>query len=127
MSRSGNRSCISAIASKLIDASSRMAVCGHPPVSTADDSVHRERLAPHQEFHVFLCEDIVRHDAKLIAVAHGLAKTVEKRGLARAHRSADADFDWLSHGQSGPEEPAVNVLMIHLFNIQQRVERTQRF
>ena len=57
----------------------------------ADDPVGGQRLAAHQELHVFPREDVVGHHAELIAVAHALAQRVDQRGLARADRTADAE------------------------------------
>jgi hypothetical protein len=65
----------------------------------ADDPLGGERLAAHEELHVFPGEDVVGDDGELVGVAHGLAKAVEKGGLARAYRTADADFYGFSHDQ----------------------------
>src|ERR1041384_2536569 len=55
----------------------------------ADDAVGRERLAAHEELHVFPGEDVVGDDAQAIAIAHRLAERVDQRRLARPHRPAD--------------------------------------
>ena len=45
--------------------SSRTAVCGQPPVSTARDALGGERLVAHQELGVLAREDVVGDDGEL--------------------------------------------------------------
>jgi hypothetical protein len=58
------------MASRLIEASSRIAVCGQPPV--------------------FLGVDVVGDGDQVVLVAHRLAEHLEQGGLAGADRAADA-------------------------------------
>ena len=71
--------------------SSRTAVCGQPPVSTARIGVRRQRLVAHQELGVLPREDVVGHDARLCVVAQRAAERQQQRRLAAADRAADAD------------------------------------
>ena len=79
------------IASRLIDASSRIAVCGQPPVSTPMMRSAVERAGDGQQALVFLGVDVVGDDDQVPAVAHRLAQHLDQRRLARADRAADAD------------------------------------
>ena len=54
------------------------------------DALGGQRVVAHQEFRVFLREDVVGHHAKLIAVAQAPAERQQQRRLAAAHRAADA-------------------------------------
>ncbi len=79
-----------AMAARLIEASSRIAVCGQPPVSTpwmrsAGSAPRRVRIR------VLARVDVVGDDASSIARRAGAAELLDERGLARAHRAADAD------------------------------------
>jgi hypothetical protein len=58
-----------------------------------------KRFASHQEFHVFLCEDIVCDDAELITILQDFAQTIEERRLTRTHWTADTNFYGSSHNQ----------------------------
>ena len=71
--------------------SSRMAVCGHPPVSTARMRSAGQRVVAHQELGILLREDVVGDDPQLIAIAQLAAQRQQQRRLAAAHRAADAD------------------------------------
>ena len=55
------------------------------------DPLGRQRVVAHQELGILLREDIVRDDAQLIAIAQPAAQRQQQRGLAAAHRPADAD------------------------------------
>ena len=72
--------------------SSRIAVCGHAPVSTARTragSIRPERL---DSLGVFLRDDVVGDDADLqIARLHHRDQALDQRRLAGADRTADAD------------------------------------
>ena len=91
MSASGNFSSMRSIASRLIDASSRIAVCGQPPVSTPMMRSAVERAGDGQQALVFLGVDVVGDDDQVVALAHRLAQHLDQRRLARADRPADAD------------------------------------
>ena len=72
-------------------ASSRIAVCGQPPVSIAEDAVRRQRAGACQELRVFLGVDVVGDRGDVVAAAQEFAQGVHQRGLAGADRAADAD------------------------------------
>ena len=55
------------------------------------DALGRQRVVAHQELGIFLREDVVGDDPKLIAIAKRAAQREQQRGLAAAHRAADAD------------------------------------
>ena len=80
----------SSMAARFIEASSRIAVCGQPPVSTP---TMRPRRAPRadQELGVLAGVDVVGDGGDLVALAHPLAERVDEARLARADRAADAD------------------------------------
>ena len=71
--------------------SSRTAVCGQPPVSTAAIRSGGERLVAHEELGVLLREDVVGHDREVVLVAKQPAEREEQRRLAAPDRTADAD------------------------------------
>ena len=71
--------------------SSRIAVCGQPPVSTAPIRSAGERLVAHEELGVLLREDVVGHDREVVVVAEQPAEREQQRRLAAADRAADAD------------------------------------
>jgi hypothetical protein len=79
-----------ATASRLIEASSRIAVCGQPPVSTPRMRL-RQRRVLHQELRVFGGVDVVGHHAEAVLVAQRQAQGQGQCGLAGADRASDAD------------------------------------
>jgi hypothetical protein len=50
-----------------------------------------ERAGHGEQSLVFLGVDVVRDDNQIVGLAHRLAQHLDQRGLARAHRAADAD------------------------------------
>src|SRR6266851_4795748 len=88
ISRSPKRSVISATAARLMDASSRMAVCGTAGLD-AHDALGRQRAGAGEELRVLPRIDVVGHDGHAITVAHVLAEAVDERGLAGADGAAD--------------------------------------
>ena len=85
------RASISSSASKFIDASSRIAVCGQPPVWTPMMRSAGERLAADQKLHVLAREDVVGDHAEPVVRRASLAQRVDQRRLAGADRPADPD------------------------------------
>ena len=79
------------MAARLIEASSRIAVCGQPPVSTPDDALAGQRPRADQELRVFLGIDVVGNGGDFETVAQALAQRIHERGFAGAHRPADAN------------------------------------
>ena len=78
--------------------SSRIAVCGQHPVSTATiSSVGQHRVAP-EEVGVLGRVDVVGDDADAYVVAERAAQRGDERGLAAADRSADADAERVGVG-----------------------------
>ena len=71
--------------------SSRTAVCGQPPVSTAAMRSGASASLPHQELRVLLREDVVGDDRDGVAIAEPPAERQQQRGLAAANRSANPD------------------------------------
>src|ERR1041384_3367703 len=79
-SRPGCRAIISSIASKFIEASSRIAVCGQPPARyrrvrpppglPPEEATGRERFAAQEELHVLAREDVVGDAAEPVPAAH---------------------------------------------------------
>ncbi len=57
----------------------------------ANDAVFRQGLEAGQHHGVLAGVNVVGYDADGIALAHGFAQPAGERGLAGAHRSADAD------------------------------------
>ena len=55
------------------------------------NALGRQRVMPHQKFGIFPGEDIVGHDAQLMAIAKLAAQREKQRRLAAADRPADAD------------------------------------
>src|SRR5271165_4474735 len=90
-SRSGNFFCICATAARLMEASSRMAVCGQPPVSTP--SIRSAGRAP-EIFGVPLGIDVVGDGCDLVALAQLLAQRIHERRLARSDRPAHPHPQW---------------------------------
>jgi len=90
-SRAGKRGVEVGDAARLMEASSRMAVCGQPPVSTprmrsGDRAPERVRNSA-SSFGV----DIVGDRGDVVTVAQALAQRIHQRSLAGADRPADAD------------------------------------
>src|SRR5262245_34734019 len=76
---------------------------GPPAGLDADDAIRRQRLAAHEEFHVLAREDVVGDDTEPVPLAHRLAQRLDERGLARPHRSANADTERLVHDRNNLE------------------------
>ena len=68
-----------------------MAVCGHPPVSTPDDSFRRKRPGLDQNAGVLLGVDVVGDGGDVEFVAQALAELLHERGFSRADRAANSD------------------------------------
>ena len=82
---------ISSIAARLIEASSRIAVCGQPPVSTPMMRSGGSAPGLDQDARVLLGVDVVGDRGDLELVAQALAHLLHQRRLAGADRAADAD------------------------------------
>jgi len=87
-----NRAMSALDASRFTDASSRIAVCGQPPVSTptirSEESTPRRR----QELRVLARVNYIRNYGQAIGGFHRVAERFDERRLSRSHRAADADF-----------------------------------
>ena len=81
--------------------SSRTAVCGQPPVSTAAIRSAGSASCRVRNSASSLREDVVGDDGDLVIVAQQAAEREQQRGLAAADRSADAD------GERPPREVAI--------------------
>ena len=79
------------MAARLIDASSRIAVCGQPPVSTPMMRSSGKAPATVEQTRILLGVDVVGDGADVVARAEGLAERFHQRRLAGADRPADAD------------------------------------
>src|SRR5215469_12175047 len=77
----GNLSRISTMAARLMEASSRMAVCG-------------QRASPGEDQRVLLGVNVLGDGADVVVVAKRLAERLHQRRLARADWTADADAQW---------------------------------
>ena len=82
---------MASIAARLIEQSSRMAVCGQPPVSTPMMRSSGSAPATRQDARILLGVDVVGDGAEVVAVAEALAQRLHQRRLAGADRTADAD------------------------------------
>ena len=57
------------------------------------DAFGGQRLVAHQELCIFLREDVVCHDAELIAVSKTAAEREKQRGLSASDRPADTNSE----------------------------------
>ena len=87
--------------------SSRMAVCGQPPVSTAAIRSAGKRVVAGQELGVLPREDVVGDDGELVIVAKQPAEREQQRGLAAADRAADADGERPAREVAGERRRAI--------------------
>src|SRR5262249_30073570 len=120
------RSFMRSTASKLIEASSRIAVCGHPPVSTpamrsADSALLRTRNS---------MSSLVKMSFVMTANSYRPRITLQRRSSKAVLPEPTGPPTPILTGRlmfSRSEKSAVHVSMIHLLNIQNRRETSKRF
>ncbi len=81
----------SSMASRFMDASSRMAECGQPPVSTPVTRSARQDALTDQKFGILAGVDVVGHHGEVHCRPEALAQHVNQSGFPAAHWSGDAD------------------------------------
>ena len=108
-SRPGNMRWKLATALRLALASSRMAVCGQPPVWTPTIRSTRQRLAAREELGVLVRVDVVGDDREVDLGPEGAAERLDQGRLARADRPGHAEGEDLARrarrtgpGRAGP-------------------------
>jgi hypothetical protein len=87
----GKRATMSCTAARLMEASSADGGVRAAAGLDAHDALRRQRAGAGQEFRVLARVDVVGDDGDVVRAAQAAAQPLGQRGLAGAHRAADAD------------------------------------